>query len=198
MINCYTARGIKQKMFSTYVHRQPIFVIPSFVNLWWCWQYDTGWQGWAPPKMRCHQPITLVSPISASVWSSLPPNIHLCHITATVSTPLLFSLLNILHCVSSEQPSVHLEWWVWLSTCWCKKWPLSIPQMSSTSAENWILSGDDMWCNHLFWFVLSADTWHMTLCQQRPLCGAWQQLAGYWYITPGAVNSAPLQGSGLV
>ena len=123
-----------------HVYRQPIFVIQSFVNLWWwwCWQYDTRWQCWAPPKMRCHQPITLVSPISRAV-SSLPPNIHLCHITATVSTPLtshpasshswIFSIVSA--------PSVHLKWSARLSTCWCKKWALSIPEMSSTPPQVW-------------------------------------------------------------
>ena len=55
-----------------------------------------------------------------------------------------------------------------------------------------IWNGCDMWCNHLFWFWLSADTWHLTLalCQQSAVCDTWQQLAGYWYITPGAVHGA--------
>ena len=130
----------------------------------------------------------------------IPPSQHPSvshHSHCQLFSPLISPLLIPEYSPLCHQPSVHLKWSAWLSTCWCKKWPLSIPQMSSTSTENWIWNGDDMWCCHLFWFM-SADTWHMTLCQQRPVCGAWQQLAGYWYITPGPVNSAPLQGSGLV
>lgn len=59
---------------------------------------------------------------------------------------------------------------------------------------NCIWNGTNIWCNHLFWFWLSADSWHMTPCQQSAVCDTWQQLAGYWYITPGSSARCTITG----
>ena len=153
------------------VHRQPIFVIPSFVNLWWwwCWQYDTRWQCWAPPKMRCHQPITLVSPISASVWSSLPPNIHLCHITATVSTSLLFSLLNIVHCVSSPRSISSGQPGSQLVGVRSEHLPYLRCHQPQLKIEFWVEMTCDVTTCFDSCYLQTLDTWH---CVSRGHCVA--------------------------